>query len=318
MLLSTSIPLAVLLLAGLAEYIHSRRCKRMAHLAFGPEGESRPWTRIVPYLRPLCLAAISWGLLVLLQVQPKVFEALELPENQYRHVILVYDVSPSMKLEDAGPQHTINRARRASEVVKSIMNRIAIDQVLFSVVAVYNGARPVVIDTKDPAVIYNILDDLPMDYAFDHGKTKLIDGLNEAVTLARDWPKKSTTIMVVTDGDTVPDTGMPSLPRSVANVMIIGVGDSRKGIFIDGHQSRQDSATLRQIARRLNGMYHDGNEKHVTTESLAMLSESIPLKKDSQRSLREYALMSIIAGALVFGLIPLSLEFAGSTWHTTR
>jgi Ca-activated chloride channel family protein len=198
------------------------------------------------------------------------------------------------------------------------MSRIAIDQVKFSVVAVYNGARPVVIDTRDPAVIYNILDDLPMDYAFDHGKTMLFDGLREAVEMTRDWPPESTTIIVVSDGDTVPDVGMPAMPRAVANVMVIGIGDSRRGMFIDGHQSRQDSATLRQIARRLAGIYHDGNEKHVTTESLQELSESIPLKKEGSRGMREYAMISVLFGAMTFAAIPLGLEFAGSTWHTTR
>jgi hypothetical protein len=45
-----------------------------------------------------------------------------------------------------------------------------------SVVAVYNGAKPVVIDTKDFEVMRNILGDLPMHHAFRSGKTKLFDG----------------------------------------------------------------------------------------------------------------------------------------------
>jgi Ca-activated chloride channel family protein len=167
-------------------------------------------------------------------------------------------------------------------------------------------------------VIYNILDDLPMEYAFDHGKTILLDGLRETAELASDWPPGSTTIIVVSDGDTIPDSGIPSMPRSVANVMVIGIGDSHRGIFIDGHQSRQDSSTLRQLARRMGGVYHDGNEKHVTTESLNQLSAAIPLKKNTTRGMREYALLSVIAGALVWAVIPLGLEYAGSTWHATR
>jgi Ca-activated chloride channel family protein len=100
--------------------------------------------------------------------------------------------------------------------------------------------------------------------------------------------------------------------------MLIGVGDSRRGIFIDGHQSRQDSSTLRQLARRLGGVYHDGNEKHVTTESLKQLSAAIPLKKDTTRGVREYALLSVIAGAFIWAMIPLGLEYVGSTWHAAR
>ena len=102
----TLISSAVLLAAGLAEWLHVRRCRQMANLAFGPVGEPQQWTRVVPFLRPVCLALITWGLLTLLQINPKVFTAEELPENKYRHVVLVYDVSPSMKLEDAGPQRS--------------------------------------------------------------------------------------------------------------------------------------------------------------------------------------------------------------------
>jgi Ca-activated chloride channel family protein len=309
---------AIMLLAGMAEWLHARRCRKMASLAFGPAGEPHQWTKTLPFLRPVCLALITWGLLTLLQLNPKVFAAQELSESKYRHVVLVYDVSPSMKLKDAGMQRKQKRSDRASIVVKSIMNRIALDQVKFSVVAVYSGARPVVIDTQDPAVIYNILDDLPMEFAFDHGKTILLDGLRETAKVAQDWPPDSTTIIIVSDGDTVPDSGIPSMPRSVANVMVIGVGDSRHGIFIDGHQSRQDSSTLRQLARRMGGVYHDGNEKHVTTESLNQLSSAIPMKKDTTRGMREYALLSVIAGALLWAMIPLGLEYGGSTWHATR
>jgi len=313
-----AISIGILFLAGVAEWLHARRCRKMASLAFGPAGEPHQWTHMLPFLRPLCLGLITWGLLTLMQISPKVFAAQELPESKYRHVVLVYDISPSMKLEDAGLQRKQKRSQRASEVVKSIMNRIALDQVKFSVVAVYSGARPVVIDTQDPVVIYNILDDLPMEYAFDHGKTILLDGLRETAKLAEEWPPESTTIIVVSDGDTVPDSGIPSMPRSIANVMVIGVGDSRRGIFIDGHQSRQDSSTLRQLARRMGGIYHDGNEKHVTTESLNQLSAAIPLKEDKTRGKREYALLCVIAGALAWAIIPLGLEYGGSTWHATR
>ena len=37
------------------------------------------------------------------------------------------------------------------------------------------------------------------------------------------------------------------------------------GKFIAGHQSRQDASTLRQVAVRLSGTYHNGNEKHLPT-----------------------------------------------------
>ncbi len=70
---------------------------------------------------------------------------------------------------------------------------------------------------------------------------------------------------MLSDGDTVPATGMPKMPASIADVLIVGVGDPRQGSFIDGRMSRQDASTLRQIAARLGGIYHDGNQKHIST-----------------------------------------------------
>src|SRR4051812_3186550 len=56
----------VLLIAAAAEGVHLRRIRVVGRLAFGPEGRARAWTRMVPWLRVLGLAAIAWGLAVLL------------------------------------------------------------------------------------------------------------------------------------------------------------------------------------------------------------------------------------------------------------
>ena len=65
--------LAVLLLVLLAERLHVRRIRAVGRLAFGPAGSAHGWTRIVPLLRPLCLAAFTWGLatLILLKLAEK-------------------------------------------------------------------------------------------------------------------------------------------------------------------------------------------------------------------------------------------------------
>ena len=59
------------------------------------------------------------------------------------------------------------------------------------------------------------------------------DGVNDAPALkaadiARPWNPRSTVLLVLTDGDTVPPTGMPKMPASVAKVVVIGVGDPVK------------------------------------------------------------------------------------------
>ena len=52
-----------------------------------------------------------------------------------------------------------------------------------TIVAFYTEARPVVLRTTDPEVVHNILDELPMEYAFPAGPTNLIAGIQEAVTI---------------------------------------------------------------------------------------------------------------------------------------
>ena len=310
--------LAVLVLVALAEWVHSVRCRRVAVLAFGPKGQPREWTGWVPFARVLGLAMLAWGLVVLFLLDPKVVKPRHVPEGGYRHVIVVLDVSPSMQLRDAGPAREQTRAQRAAVVVLSVLNRIVLEQARVSVVAFYNGAKPVVVDTMDMAVVKNILQDLPLDYAFDVGKTTLIEGIREAAALAKPWKEASTTILVVSDGDTVPDSGMPPMPASVSQVLIVGVGDARVGKFIDGHQSRQDAATLRQMAGRLRGVYHDANEQQLPSDHLAALAKSLPMRDDAKAGRRELALTATGTGACVLALVPLALALAGSSWQAGR
>jgi len=313
-MVATGITLLVFALASIAEKIHHRRCRRTGRLAFGPEGSARAWTYLVPYIRVVCITALTWSLITLLNIMPKVFTNKGLPENRLRHVIIILDVSPSMKIVDSGIDGGVSRASRASQVLTSIFDRIQTDQAMFSVIAVYTGAKPVVIDTIDMDVIANIMNDLPLDYAFEFGKTKLIEGINMATVMAAQYDNDSTTVIMLTDGDTVPESGMSSMPPSVAKVLIIGFG-SRQGEFIDGHQSRQDSQSLRTIARRLGGEYYDANARHLPTNAIKSLAEAIPLARKNRYGLREVALAIAVIASGILALLALALNLYGSRWH---
>jgi Ca-activated chloride channel family protein len=243
--------MSVLLLVGSAEWLHGRRTSKVKWLAYGPTGTPAPWARSAAWIRSLSGAAIAWALVVLMFLTPRVHDADMVKPEDYRHVILVLDVSPSMRLQDGGPDRDQSRMQRASDVMESFFKRVAIQQYKMSVVAVYSSAKPVVVETNDVDVVRNILNDLPMHYAFPVGKTDLFSGLEEAAKLAKGWQPRSATVIVISDGDTVPATGMPKMPASVSNVVVVGIGDPVTGQFIDGRQSRQDTATLRQIAVRL-------------------------------------------------------------------
>ena len=164
-------------------------------------------------------------------------------------------------------------------------------------------------------MVRNIFSDLPMHHAFTAGKTDVFSGLAEAARIAHPWQPRSTLLLMLSDGDTVPATGMPKMPASVADVLIVGVGDPRQGSFIDGRMSRQDASTLRQIAARLGGVYHDGNTKHISTATLNQMTV-IPRKSAFERlRAREYALIACGLGATVLALLPVLLHRFGTRWR---
>lgn len=313
-MVAEAISIAVMIVAVLTETLHSRRVKRVAPLAFGPKKRPALWALLAPWLRIAAIGLLAWGLTTLFMIKPKVYKAKTLAEDELRHVVLILDVSPSMKLKDAGPEKKLTRGERAFSLMESFFKRVSISQMRLSMVAVYNGAKPVVVDTKDVDVVRNFLDGMEMYQAFDTGNTQLFDGLEEAVKIAADWRANSTTFIVISDGDTVPAKGMPKLPRSVDGVVVVGVGDPKSGSFIDGRQSRQDVSTLRQIALRLGGEYHDGNEKHLPTElivDLTSVENEDPFEKLSRR---EYALIACGIGAIILALLPVLLGIGGTTW----
>ena len=117
---------------------------------------------------------------------------------------------------------------------------------------------------------------------------------------------------MLTDGDTVPTSGMPKLPASISEFFVIGVGDANSGSFIDGHQSRQDISTLRQVANRLRGSYHNGNQKHLTSQLVNKFTQSKDEENSAEWSRREWALLAVVLGAGVFAVLPILLHYFGS------
>ena len=307
------------LLTLMAELVHRVRQGRMGYLAFGPQGRGAGWTAAVPLFRAVGAGLLAWGLLtLLLEIEPRIHRAGDLEEDEYRHLVLVLDVSPSMRLEDAGPTGNQSRLHRARDVLSSMFSRVPMGLYKVSVVATYNGAQPVVIDTTDLEVVRNILTDLPMHFAFKSGETRLFDGLEEAARIAAPWEPDSTTLVVLSDGDTLPPTGMPAMPPSVGGVLVVGVGDPLTGTFINGRHSRQDVSTLRQMALRLGGAYHDGNKRHVATSVLDEITMSGERSTLEQLTRREYALMASGLGAVLLALIPLLLHLLGTRWQPGR
>lgn len=311
----------VAVLAAAAELLHFRKVLRAAPLVFGPR-RSLLWLAVAaPVLRSVALAAVAYGLTALYLLPPKSHRTDVTPqkESEYRHLVLVLDVSPSMRLEDAGPTGKQKRSERAADLIQSFFERVTAEQYKTTVIAVYTGAKPVVKDTADREVVRNILTELPMSHAFKAGETDIFSGLEEAAKLAKPWAPETAVLMVVTDGDTVPATGMPKMPPSVGNnVVIVGVGNPTVGRPIAGHSSRQDVSTLRQTAARLGGAYHDGNDKQLSSDLVSSLDRHATPPNRDKWTEREYALLAVGVGSGVLALLPLVLTLVGTGWTPGR
>jgi Ca-activated chloride channel family protein len=315
-LLAVLVGVSVAVLAGAAEMLHAARVRRVAVLAFGPGRRPAVWAMTAPFLRTGALAAAAWGLVTLYFLPPQAHRAGAIKPKEIRRLVLVLDVSPSMKLADAGLQQKQRRDQRAAEILASFFDRVQKDRYRTTIIATYSEAKPVVQDTTDLEVVRNILTDLPLAQAFKAGPTNLFAGVEEAVKIARPWPPGSTVLMIVSDGgDPVPGAKFPKLPASIGHVVVVGVGSPTTGKFIDGVLSRQDVPSLRQAAARLQGTYYNGNEKHLPTELVKEVSQPPGGAIKEPWTRREYALLAVGAGTATLAGLPLLLQLFGTRWR---
>lgn len=296
----------------IGEFLHWGRLRRNAHLLFGPGAAPRAWVRLLPLVRSLLSGGLAWGLVTLMTIVPTVHESEQISDEEWRHLVLVLDVSPSMMLRDSGPSNDQSRRERAKDLVDSLFERVPIGKFKITVIATFNGAKPVVEDTKDIELVRHIMTAVEMRYAFKAGKTRLFDGIAEAAKIAKPWRAKSALLVIVSDGDTVPSTGMPELPPSFGGTLVIGVGDHVHGKFIAGHQSRQDTSTLRQVAIRLGGEFHNGNRRHVPSDILADAAADSRKPLIERLTLREYAMIVVVLCSVLMAAIPMLLHYFGS------
>lgn len=314
-LLAVLIAVALAVLAIAAELLHAARVHRVAGLAFGPGRRPLAWAYLAPILRVAALAVVGWGLVTLYFLPPQVHKVGEVKPHEIRRLVLILDVSPSMKLTDAGPQQKQRRDQRAADILQSFFDRVQKERYRTTVIATYSEAKPVVQDTTDLEVVRNILTDLPLAQAFKAGPTNLIAGVEEAVKIARPWPPGSTVLMIVSDGgDPASGARMPKLPASIGHVVVVGIGSPTAGKFIDGVLSRQDVPSLRQTAARLQGTYHNGNDKHLATELVNQVNQPPGGSVKQPWTRREYALLAVGAGTATLALLPLLLQLVGTLW----
>lgn len=300
---------AALLLATLGEWMHAKRTARIARLAFGEAGRPARWTVIAPFVRVLGLTLTAFGAAILFQFDP--IESDDTPNPRAsRQLLVVLDVSPSMNLKDSGPDtEKLMRGVWAGKVLQGILDRIDMKDTRISLIAFYTKALPMLQDTTDKNLLPNLMDGLPLYTAFKSGDTDMQSGIDAAFAMAKGWARGSTTLVVISDGDLTKTVNPGPRPASIADVIVIGVGDPVRGMVLSGHNSRQDAWVLKTLAGRLDGYYHDGNTKHLPSEIIDQLTMIAPRVGDVL-SLREAGLVALGFGCAALGLIgPLLLWF---------
>jgi hypothetical protein len=320
MVIALFIACCTLILAVVGELIHARRVQRAGHLAFGATGKPAAWTAIVPPLRCAGIFLATFGAVVLAQWDP--VEALVKPNPRAdRQLLICLDVSPSMQIADSGPEtEKVSRARWAGKVTQGILDRVDMKDTRITMVGFYSKALPILRDTTDKNVVSNLMDGLPMSVAFEPGATDLAAGVTECLKLARPWARKSATLVVISDGDVekgVGALGAVSMPPSIADTIVIGVGDPVRPTLVSGHSSRQDTWSLKQLAARLGGYYHDGNRLHLPSAVLEKLTMMSP-RSGSLMGLREAALVALGVGSGILGLAGPMLMWLGTPRAVSR
>ncbi len=301
-------------LAALGEWLHARRVSLTGPLAFGPRAKPRAWTLAVPLFRTTALAAAAWALVTLIAYNGLVRDRNR-GANTTRHLMVLLDVSPSMLLTDSGEGGAETRNARASSVLKSVLDRVPGDNVRFSAAGFYTEARMMVRECRDRELILHLAGGTPFHITYRPGKTDIIASVNRTGDIMREWPRKSATLLILSDGGSTASTGLRPMPSAVGDVIVAGIGDAARGTFIDGHLSRQDSASLSQLARRLGGRYYDANVRHIPTDALRGLNTEDPGAAKWRTDRRLAALATLASSAALLCLLPLLLEILGSPWR---
>lgn len=308
---------AVFLFLLLTEYLHGRRVRRVAPLAFGPAGRPRGWVRIVTPFRILCLCGMTWALLTLLLLRGAgqgTPGGPGGPSGGGEQALFILDYSPSMTLVDAGPRGDISRKERMKQVMLSLLDRMG-KHVRYSAACFYTRSYPVVQKAFDKEIIRNVLNDLPVEYAMEQGKTDLGGSVNAALKMIEGHPPRSTTVFICTDGDSIdlPDILPP--PASVRALFVLGVGNTMQGMTFDGHVSRQESAQLDRLAGHLRGKYVDVNDRQVSSLDIGHLCREDGFSAERAWTRHGAALFVFAALSALYAAHPLFLEFLGSDWR---
>ena len=237
----------------------------------------------------------------------------ELLPDETEYVSLILDFSPSMLLTDGGQKGEITRKEQMKRVVDSLLERFG-EHVRFSLIAFYTRPMPMVTDAQDKNIVSNVLNELPIERVMGPGKTELGQAIKMTLEMVENKPEESTTLVLVTDGDTPEIGDLGYLPVSIKKALVLGVGNSKVGLSIDGHMSRQEPETLAYVANHLQGTYLDVNASFVPGGEIHHLIQSSKAGRGRSWNAVDQALAAFILSACLYSLLPLLQQWMGSSW----
>lgn len=304
----------VAIVVSVTDALHIQRAQWVLPLLFANSRRGVLAVRTAAAARILATGLIAWGLSNLfLWSQATNFRGAEAAE---RRLLVLLDVSPSMDLDDAGDGKNQARGVRASHAVHEVLRQCR-SLPMTSVIAFSNEAKPILIDAKDPRIVYNIFppgDRAPLRIAsaFEeaNAETNLFAGLTVAMQTAGRWSEGCATLLIVSDGESVAPTGMPECPPAIDEVAVLGIG-SAEGRLMGEAISRQDFHSLSGITARLGGGYIDANE----AASVAQLRKLLPRLTGTTGGpssgvtfvTRERAVLALMVGGTLLAAIPMVL-----------
>lgn len=311
-----AISIAIFLFVAAAEALHACRIYRGRWLIFPAlrrSGSRRATIGVaaIAFARSVSLALLAWGTLTLLRLPTTLTAADDAAlsdDPAKRRLVILLDVSPSMGIRDVDAGR-LTRSHRATALLEDLLSRVDLTQTRGSVFAFHTDIRPVMLDTVDPNLIRHAVSGLPLWTAFDPGKTDLGRALTSTFDASKQWPDRSATLVVVTDGDSVSTTAIPPTPPAFDRVILAGVGDTEVGAVIDGHRSKQDVLELQRIAHRLNAALINGDEAMLPDDLVQGVAGRVDVHSvEFDASTRNLALAACAVAAVVLMGLPL-LQF---------
>jgi Ca-activated chloride channel family protein len=296
-----------------------RRRQPPAHLGFSslallaaiPRSARTRWQSALPWFLPLGLA-----LLVLALARPQSARHLEDIRIRSRNLVLVLDISSSMKAGDFQPGNRLEVARRVLGEFARRRDGDLLGLVVFAGRAFLQAPL-----TPDVDLVQAVLAKVDIGQLPDG--TAIGTALALALAQVKDLPPKASTIVLVTDGANNTGKPTPFVAAEAARALSIRIhtigvsradttGRDRRFIWRWGGRQADrltsaDEAILRRIAERTGGRYFRATDPDALTRIMADID---PLERVSVRIGEARDWRELFPFLLMPGLLLLSAELA--------